>query len=260
MKSVMGAAVFFIGLSAQSHVEVTDLGYLPVKEQIAYWAQTALQMQNSMDCSNLTVMNRIGSEEFGSGQKEKVPGQKGSDRINLPPRFDPPLFERPGSGDNIIINIGRAIWSVIEKGQPIIQEKYNIATALPAGTKCWTDLSRWKRPTMKRFEYKFFAGTSHTKISLVVVAVTGGSKNGKGKYIAYASAYAESIKNLGLMNKLNINVEVPAVYNEGDENEDVGAMLMNVKVANDATFIDRTDGKTIVISGKGTIELQEASN
>jgi len=203
-------------------VDVQDLGYVTGAEYMTLLNQHQPQIAAAMECNDTKSTMNLGGLDL-----------------------------------DLIINIGRSIWSIIQKGQPIIQESYNVATALPPGVKCWNELGRWKRPIMKKFEYKFFAGTSHTKLTLAVVAVTGGSKAGKGKYIAYASGFAESIKNWGFFNKLSINVEVPAVYNEGEEGDPVGAMLMTVKVSNDSPFVDRVEGKAIHISGAGLIELTE---
>lgn len=232
MKSVIGALVIVCSFSAQAafdRVELNDMGYLNAREVENFLSKKGSQIHSAMDCSNMAKIAETSAEP---AQLTAVPWA-------------------------LIINIGRSIWAVIEQGQPLIQEKYNVATALPAGTKCWTELSKWSRPVMKRFQYKFFAGTSYTKMDLVVVAVTGGSKAGKGKYIAYSSAFAESIKNWGIMNKLSVNVEVPAVYNEGDDTDPVGAMLMTVKVGNDSPLVDRIDGKAILVSGKGVIELTD---
>ena len=155
----------------------------------------------------------------------------------------------------VIINIGKVLWAIVQNGQSVFQEKIDNASALPQGTKCWNELSGWSRPVVKKFSYKFFSGTSYTKLVLGVVAITGGSKSGKGKFIGYASAYTDELKNYGVMNQLNVSVTVPSVFNEGEEGNPVAGMLMNLKVQNKGKIVDRIEGKNVYINGKGSIEL-----
>lgn len=232
MKAVVG---FLVALSVASvasaagidRIESKDLGYVTGAEYETFMMKHGTQVMASADC-----------------------GKNGGNVWSNP---SPMAIPWP-----LIVNIGKELWNIIQAGQPTYQESYNVATALPVGTKCWNELNGWKKPTVKRFEYRFFAGTSYTTLKLAVAAVTGGKKAGKGAYIGYASAIPESMKNFGVFNKLSINVEIPWVGDESqDDNTQVGSMLMTVRVANDSPIFDRVEGKMIHIGGNGVIDLSD---
>lgn len=236
MKAVVG---FLVALSVASvvsastsglkidRVETKDLGYVTGEEYTQMMQQHGAQISASMDCG------KNGGNIWSTKEAMSIPWP-------------------------LVINLGKELWAIIQSGQPTYQESYDIATALPAGTKCWNELNSWKKPVVKRFQYRFFAGTSYTTLKLAVAAVTGGKKAGKGAYIGYASAIPEDMRNTGVFNKLSINVAIPWVGDESnDDSTQVGSMLMTVRVANESPLFDRVEGKMIHIGGNGVIDLSD---
>jgi len=155
-----------------------------------------------------------------------------------------------------VINIGRKIWNLVVAGRPVSNLKTSVATALPAGARCWTDLENWKMPESKVYEVAFENGfgSEVVYLSYRVLWLPGGQVKGQGNYIGYATVQPVSISvNWGF--ELNAEVTIPTVFNMGSQSSPVGGMQvnMNYRVESIVTKID--EGQAFFINGLGQFKM-----
>lgn len=151
-----------------------------------------------------------------------------------------------------IINIGKKIWDIVQAGKPVVNIKTDIATALPLGARCWADLQGWQMPETRVYEvgFKNGFGMEVVKMSYRVMWLPGGTVDGVGQYIGYASMAPVDIKvQWGF--SLNANVSIPTVFNMGSKEAPIGGMQMNMgyRVESPITTIDQ--GQAFFVDGRG---------
>jgi hypothetical protein len=84
-----------------------------------------------------------------------------------------------------IINIGKEIWKIIEANRPVVDIRQSYATALPAGTTDWHQLSGWNPPVGDIYELEAgnLWGWTVIKVRFQVLRTWGGNYNGVGRYL-----------------------------------------------------------------------------
>ena len=151
-----------------------------------------------------------------------------------------------------IINIGKKIWAVVESGRAVVNYKTDVATAMPQGVKCWTDLQGWAAPQSRTYETSFINGygTEVVKFKYRVIWIFNGSKEGKGAYIGYATAIPVNMEVAWGFN-FDAEASVPAVFNQGDKQNPIAGMqmIMKYRVTNVLTNISQS--QAYFINGQG---------
>lgn len=172
--------------------------------------------------------------------KEPIPG--------LPP--PPSVPDSSGIDIGRIINIAKEIWAFIEKNQPVTDITTSYGTAVPAGITHWSQLTGWKEPegTVYGFNAKNGYGMEVVNVRYQVLRTWGGSYNGKGKYLTNVTVKPLRAT-VAWGYRLNMNVEIPSVTNEGTAEAPLAAMLMNVGWS--IKTIIKNDTGTSVYSLKG---------
>lgn len=155
-----------------------------------------------------------------------------------------------------IINIGRKLWSIVQAGQPVLNLKTAVATALPQNARCWKDLDGWQIPKSKVYEVGFENGFGFEVVTMSyrVVWLPGGQVKGQGKYIGYATVTPASIS-VSWGFSLDAEVTVPTVFNMGTQKSPIGAMQVNVgyRVKSPVTVID--EGQAFFVNGEGRFKM-----
>ncbi len=151
-----------------------------------------------------------------------------------------------------IINIGKKLWTVVQAGKPVLNLKTDIATALPMGTRCWTDLQAWQMPESKVYEVSFKNdfGMEVVKMAYRILWVHGGQFNGQGSYIGYATMMPVDVK-VAWGFQMNANVTIPTVFNMGTREAPVAGMQMNMQYRIETPFKTVEQGQAYVIDGRG---------
>jgi hypothetical protein len=158
-----------------------------------------------------------------------------------------------------IINIGKKVWKVIDNGKPVGNVQSDSASALPQGTHNWTDLERWSAPQAKTYviTYSNAYGMEIIRFSYRIVYVTGGSFNGKGAYIGYASIQPADLEVLW-SNTFNAEVSTVSVSNMGTKADPVASLVLQLKYTVDNKMLPVkafTGTKVIHISGRGEFKM-----
>lgn len=159
-----------------------------------------------------------------------------------------------------IINIGTKIWNVIEAGRPVSNYQRAQANALPEGARSWQQLENWQRPTSKVFgvTYKNLYGMEVVKFVYRVILLYGGSANGTGRYIGYASVEPVEI-NVAFMYSFNAAASVPSVYNMGTRAAPVAGMLLNMNWTVETVLKKSTNGAAFSVDALGNIRAAQGS-
>ena len=133
-----------------------------------------------------------------------------------------------------IINIGKKVWAVVVAGKPVMNVKFDFATAMPKGITAASELHGFSDLQFKSFEY---AGTNTYgfevfKVQYTVVYQYAGAFGGKGAYIASASIVPQNVSVLWGYS-LGMNVDNVAVSNLGTSESPVAGMnlMANIKVS-----------------------------
>lgn len=154
-----------------------------------------------------------------------------------------------------VINIGKKIWAIVEKGRPVVNISADVATAMPSGAGCWTDLQGWSMPQSQSYvaSYKNLYGVEVVKHVYRVSYLAGGSVNGKGKYIGYATVLPVEV-NVAWGYTFNSEAKVPTVFNMGTSANPKAGMQVNVswKVNTVLKSIQATD--SYAITGVGELK------
>ncbi|MEZ0391855.1 MAG: hypothetical protein ACAH59_06550 [Pseudobdellovibrionaceae bacterium] len=128
-----------------------------------------------------------------------------------------------------VVNLGKKVWNLIDSGKPVVNLKTDVATALPAGAKCWLDLQLWQEPQSVSYLVSLKNGYGMEVVRFVyrIITLTGGSVDGRGAYIGYATIQPAEVK-VAWGFRFNATVTAPTVYNLGTRENPVGGMTLNL--------------------------------
>lgn len=175
----------------------------------------------------------------------------------LTSRSDNPLKDLDDALNAIdkIINTGKKIWAIIEAGRPVVNIKSDWASAVPDGTKHWSQLHSWKKPKVVNYGFsaKNLYGMNVIDLVFRVIYTYGGQLDGKGQFLTNVKLVPLKINVLWGYD-LDVNVEVPDVFNTGTKEDPIGAMEMVVTSSIKTVFKTSIKGQTFYVDGKGDFE------
>lgn len=154
-----------------------------------------------------------------------------------------------------IINIGKKIWGVVEKGAPVVNQEYNSASALPEGASSWSQLSEWKMPrsAVYRIVYKNPYGASVVDFKYRLSFVYGGGVNGRGKYLTGVRVQPANLSVLWGYS-FDVKAEVPEVFNMGTSGNPIAAANVIVKWKVSTALKNITESDQYVVNGLGVLK------
>lgn len=164
----------------------------------------------------------------------------------IPPPAPPP-GEDPALVLDRIINIGQKIWTIIEKNKPVVDVKTSYATALPEGTRTWSQLSGWKPPKGTIYAFKAVNGFGQTVVNVryQVLRTYGGSYQGKGKYLTAVTIEPLKVE-VAWGYKFSLLAEIPesGTFNAGTSDDPLAGMIATVRWQIDTT-VKHSSGKSV---------------
>jgi hypothetical protein len=146
----------------------------------------------------------------------------------LPPSPLPP----GGINPDIIVNIGKMIWEIIEANRPVVDVKQSYATAVPDGITHWTQLAGWSPPELTVYELsaKNLRGGNAVQVRFQVMRTAGGSFRGKGKYLTGVTIEPLMISvSSGYKFYLEAAVPAESVANRGSHDDPIAGMIATLK-------------------------------
>ncbi len=155
-----------------------------------------------------------------------------------------------------ILNLGKKLWQVVEAGKPVVNFRSDVASALPAGSRCWLDLQGWNAPKSYTYGVTFenAFGVDVINFKYRVIYLYGGTVNGVGKYIGYTTMQPVAL-DVAWGYKFNAAASVPTVFNQGTRANPVAAMQLNMNWSIE-TVLKRTEQtQAYFLNGNGKFEL-----
>ena len=151
-----------------------------------------------------------------------------------------------------VVNIGKKVWTVVEMGRPVVNIQTDVATALPSGARCWQDLETWQAPEARTYSVKFknVYGMEVVRFSYRIIYLQGGSVNGKGHYVGYATLQPSDVY-VAWGFKFNAQGSAPAIYNMGTKQDPIGALTLNMKISIDTVMNHIEQTQAFNVTGKG---------
>lgn len=153
-----------------------------------------------------------------------------------------------------VINIGTKVWNVVEKARPVSNYNSSRATALPQGASAWSQLEGWQEPVTRVYQasYKNLMGVEVVRLVYRVTLLYGGSVEGVGRYIGYASVEPVDVNVLPMWS-LDATASVDSVYNMGTSRSPVAGMILNVSWQVRSVLSDRRQSDTLTLDARGNI-------
>jgi hypothetical protein len=213
-------------------------------------ASVSLFAQESSNQKFFMIQN-IQTEEVASETLNLRPVmQANSNCASLHP-MGGPLDEVEMALDKII-NMGKKIWAIVEAGKPVLNFKSDVATALPKGATCWTDLAGWQAPISKtyRITASNYFGMDVVNFQYRIIYVYGGNVDGVGQYLGYATMQPVDVT-VAWGFEFNANGNVPVVFNTGTKSAPVAAMQMNMLYTIGSPLTANVQSQAYFITGKG---------
>jgi hypothetical protein len=158
-----------------------------------------------------------------------------------------------------VINTGKKVWAVVEAGKPVVNVRSDVATALPATTTgaplLWTQMENWRRPESKLYGavLKNAYGVEVVRFSYRVLYVAGGSVNGQGQYIGYATIQPAEV-NVAWGYDFKVTASAPAVFNLGSSQNPIAGMNLELAYTVKTVLKEMRVTKTYFISGDGQFQ------
>ncbi len=188
------------------------------------------------------------------------PGMGGGPLDPTIPTPQDPVSRVIGAGIivDVITNIGRRIWDLVNMGKPVSFVKSNIAHGLPKGIKCWTDLEGWSWPQSKVFNvtYKNKLGATSIDYTYRISYIYGGNIEGIGKYLSNVQVVPVNLK-VGWGYSLYSRAEVPTVFNVGSKKDPVAGMQINVRWKVQSAFTNSELSHMFHVGGNNEFKKSE---
>jgi hypothetical protein len=145
----------------------------------------------------------------------------------------PPGPRLPGGiNPDIIVNIGKIIFGIIEANRPVVDVKQSYAAAVPDGITHWAQLAGWSAPQTTTYEFtaKNIKGEKAINVRYQVFRTVGGNYQGKGKYLTGVTVEPIAITvSPGFKFYLEAAVPPESVANVGTHDDPIAGMVAMLK-------------------------------
>ena len=168
-----------------------------------------------------------------------------------------------------IVNLVDKIFTVIAKGQPVVNINVNYANAVPYGVTHWTQLQGWKEPKIKRYAFyaKNLYGMKVVDVEYQVHYTYGGNLNGRGHFLTGVTVEPIKVDTAWGYN-VDMTAEVPdsTIANVGTSEDPIAAMQVQIRYTIHTIIKDsqgrhiyyvRGDGGFKDLTGKRTVKSTE---
>lgn len=153
-----------------------------------------------------------------------------------------------------IVNLVDKVFTIIAKGQPVVNINVNYANAVPYGISHWTQLQGWKAPMTKRYGFycKNLYGMKVVDVEYQVHYTYGGNYNGVGKYLTGVTVEPLKVDTAWGYN-VDMVAEVPdsTITNVGTAENPIAAMQVQLRYKIHTIIKDSQEKEIFYVRGDG---------
>lgn len=151
-----------------------------------------------------------------------------------------------------IVAIGKQIWTLVQENKPVVNVKTDQIAVLPLKAECWKFLEGWQNPVVRTYRttFKNLFGVNVVDFQYKVIALTGGSYRGAGKYLARTAIVPETVE-VAWGYTFNAAVTVPTVLNYGTVVDPVASVELEMTYSVDTVLKHFQSTKNYLIKGNG---------
>lgn len=151
-----------------------------------------------------------------------------------------------------IVKIGKEVWQIVRDNRPVYNVNMDQIAVIPQKVECWRFLEGWNPPTVRRYRttFKNLYGATVVDFQYKVLALTGGSYRGQGKYLARVAMIPELL-DVTWGYKFNATVGVPTVINYGTVVDPVASVELELTYTVDTVFKHTQNTANFLVRGTG---------
>ncbi len=159
---------------------------------------------------------------------------------------------------DMIINMGKKIWAIIEAGKPTAEVNVSSANALPQGSRDWAQLQGWETPQVRRYRVSMKNGYGMTVVDFTyrVQFTPGGNFEGRGRFLTNIVILPEDLYVAWAWN-FSATASVPNVTNAGNIENPIAAaeLLLDFKI--ETPLFKQRSTRSYYVRGDGMfVDLQ----
>ncbi len=154
------------------------------------------------------------------------------------------------------------IWDIVQANKPVVNVQNKFTSALPEIAKDhWEKLVGWKpeRAFSVHTTYHNLYQVKVVDLEYQVKLLYGGNVGGKGLYVASARVVPINI-NVSWGFSLDVNVNVPAVFNAGSADNPLAAVQLDVNWTVKSVLKSDTTTETYQVQGDGLMKDTKRGN
>ena len=156
---------------------------------------------------------------------------------------------------DVIVNIGKQIWDIVQKNQPVVTTSNDVAYGLPEGVRSASQLDGWMSPKSKVYQvtYENLFGMTVADFTYRVMFTPGGNLQGRGRYLTEVTILPADLA-VSWGYKFNAQATVPSVVNSGTKQNPVASAQLVMKWSVDTVLRHMESSTAYVVRGDGTFE------
>lgn len=157
-----------------------------------------------------------------------------------------------------IINLGKAVWNIIENNKPVVNLAFDFANALPKGVTSAADLNGFSDIVYRSYSAvgQNIFGANVYEIKFTLMHQYGGSLDGQGQYLATVAVIPSQVKVMWA-NKLNFSVKQVSTVNVGTQAQPIASL--SLLVSYDVQSLGRSYSRNVVYQFRGDSAQTTAS-
>lgn len=151
-----------------------------------------------------------------------------------------------------MVNLGKKVWDIIEKGKPKVDISMDTASAVPKGITHWTQLEGWRDPISKLYRAQLLQTPTLPlgDIYFRLVFLYGGSVAGKGKYLANVAIMPAQM-NIPYLHNVFARSQVLELMNQGTKTNPVAGMTLQLQWGQHFGFLSNEIFQSVGIHIRG---------
>lgn len=184
---------------------------------------------------------------------EEIPNLEALDSP-VPPLVLPPhlgmTFPPTTIDYGAIVNLGKAVWSIVENNKPVVNLAFDFANALPKGVTNASDLNGFSNIVYRSYSAvgQNIFGANVYEVKFTLMHQYGGSIDGQGQYLATVAVIPSQVKVMW-GNSLNFSVKHVNTVNVGTQASPIAAL--SLLVSYDVKSLGLTYSRNIIYEFRG---------